>query len=523
MRNIPLETLSRVASVAVPVLLFLTLAAWAFASTVGSSPDDNFHLASIWCGWGLREGLCEDSGDPATRLVPAALIDASCYMFDSSVSGACWEPGVSGMDEATWLNSQSLYPPVFYATMSIFASPDVQTSVLAMRLANALFGVAFVSTVFFALPRFARPALLVSFLATTVPLGLFLLASTNPSSWALISAGTVWICTYGALRAEGRRQILLCVLSVAGVLLGAGARADAATFAVFGIALGWLLGAQRGRPYLFPGIAAAISVVTCVILFLSASQGDSATAGLGINEETLSLSGHIANLLGIPGLWYGVFGSVALGWLDTSMPQLVPVLAFGAFCASVAIGVRMVGRRRGIALALATAALWITPFVLLARSNVDVADYFIQPRYILPLMILLLGVASLAPRAEYEWSASRVVIVGSALTIAGSLALHVNMRRYTTGADQPAIDPGSDAEWWWTGVPAPMVIWILSSASFALVFALLALVQGRALAQPKSIEPPDSPRPGNPDSESAWSSVEWMTTERKRPGSETPA
>ena len=81
MKTPTLQTLNRVVAVCIPVLLFLTLVAWAYASTVGSSPDDNFHLPSIWCGLGLREGLCEESGDPATRLVPSALLDATCYAF----------------------------------------------------------------------------------------------------------------------------------------------------------------------------------------------------------------------------------------------------------------------------------------------------------------------------------------------------------------------------------------------------------------------------------------------------------
>jgi hypothetical protein len=67
----------------------------------------------------------------------------------------------------------------------------------------------------------------------------------------------------------------------------------------------------------------------------------------------------------------------------------------------------------------------------------------------------------------------------------------VNLRRYTTGADQPAIDPGAHAEWWWTGAPAPVVIWLVGSIAFTLVFALLAIAQVRA---PKGTVGPDPER-----------------------------
>ena len=284
--------------------------------------------------------------------------------------------------------------------MSAFASPDVQASVLAMRLANAAIAVGFMTAVFFALPRHARPALLVSVLASVVPLGIFILASTNPSSWAVISAATVWICLYGALRTTGSRQVVLCLLTATGAILGAGARADAAAYALFGVGVAFILGARRGRSVLLPSITAGFVGIASVLFFLTAAQGRSVTAGLGIESEPLTMADHISNFLGIPGLWFGVFGSAPLGWLDTSMPYLVPVLAFGAFCAAIAIGIRVVGWRRGAALALAVAAVWVTPFILLAQSDLHVADNLIQPRYILPLLVILLGIAALAPRLQ---------------------------------------------------------------------------------------------------------------------------
>ena len=38
----------------VGVTMFVTGATWALSSPAGSSPDDDFHLPSIWCGWGSR-------------------------------------------------------------------------------------------------------------------------------------------------------------------------------------------------------------------------------------------------------------------------------------------------------------------------------------------------------------------------------------------------------------------------------------------------------------------------------------
>jgi hypothetical protein len=485
------KTLNRVLAFSIPLLLLLTLVCWAYSSTVGSSPDDNFHLPSIWCGLGLREGLCQASGDSATRLVPASIADRPCFAFDSSISGACWNAAATGLGEAKWLNTGSLYPALYYAVMGVMASPDVQTSVLAMRLFNAVLAVGLLTATYFALPRFLRPAILISTLASVVPLGLFLVTSTNPSSWALVSAAMTWVCLYGALRTTGRRQIALCVLTLVGVVIGAGSRVDAAAFAVLGIIVACLLGARRTRAAIVPAITAAVGIAVALVFYFTTAGTRSPVAALGLDQPPLSMAEQVSNLLGIPGLWMGVFGSVPLGWLDTSMPAIVFVLAFGAFCASVIVGLRSVSPRRAIALGLVTLALWVVPFVFLSQSNTQVASNLIQPRYIMPLLVILLSVSAATPGARHRWSLARIVVVGGALSIAATLALHVNLRRYTTGADQPAIDPGANAEWWWTGAPAPVVIWLVGSIAFTLVFALLAIAQVRA---PKGTVGPDPER-----------------------------
>ncbi|MET0782622.1 MAG: DUF2142 domain-containing protein, partial [Microbacterium sp.] len=216
----PEKRLRRTAAIAIPLLLFLSLVCWAFASPVASSPDDNFHLPSIWCGLGDREGLCEPSGDPDTRLVPTSVLTGPCYAFRPEESAACWNPDDDALTEATSMNASGAYPPLFYATMGVFAGEDISTSVIVMRIVNSAIFVGLLTAVFFVLPTRVRPALLISTLATSVPLGLFVVASTNPSSWAIASAAMVWVCLYGATQSEGRRQIVLGALAVIGAIIG---------------------------------------------------------------------------------------------------------------------------------------------------------------------------------------------------------------------------------------------------------------------------------------------------------------
>lgn len=461
-----------VLSILIPVMAFLALTSWSLSSPVGATPDDDFHLASIWCGLGDRDGLCENpDGDDEKRYIPAAIVTATCYAFHPDQSAECWNPDESGMVQVDRANVDRLYPPVFYGVMSIFASENVPASVMVMRLVNAAFATGLLTAVFFALPRGLRPALVVSVAATSVPLGMFIYGSTNPSSWALLSAATVWITLLGAMSSGGRRRGILLGLAVFGAVIGAGARADAAVYAVFGVLIALLVGWRTPRKNIVPLVVAAVIVVISVAFYLSAWQGASIVGGLDSERLPLSGSQHLSNLLSAPSLWTGALGGWGLGWLDTAMPAVVSVLAAAVFWGAVFVGIGSSTVRRGIAVALALAAMWLVPVVLLAQSRMLVGE-LIQPRYLLPLMIVMVGVASARWDGERAWKGLRLLLAASALTVANAVALHTNIRRYTTGMEQIHPDPGTNAEWWWAHAPSPAFVWI--GGSIALGVALFA-------------------------------------------------
>lgn len=474
-----------VVAILAPLLAFLTLFAWSLSSTVGSSPDDDFHLASIWCGLGERDGLCEipreavAEENPGYRLVPASIPDASCFAFLADESGDCWDADESGMAIAKRANADGLYPPLFYGVMSIFATKDVTGSVVTMRVVNSAFAVALITATFFLLPRRLRPALLVSVLATSVPLGLFLYASTNPSSWALLSAAVVWVSLYGAFLTDTRgRRIALTALGVFGALIGAGARADSAIYAVFGAGIAVLLGWRRGRSALLPTAGAVAILALSAILYLTSGQSGAAVTGIAAGAEPLTRAQQISNFLNIPLLWAGALGNWGLGWLDTLMPGGVWVLTLLVFGGALFIGLAGFTWRRAIAFVGCMAAIWIVPFLLLASSDAVIGAQ-VQPRYILPLMIIALGVAAASPAPQENWTGSRVAVMGTALTVAAVIALNFNIRRYTTGVDVAGLNPGSGAEWWWPVSPSPAAVWIGGSIAFATLLAVMWLMAAK--------------------------------------------
>src|SRR5680860_1410536 len=85
---------------AAPLLAVLTLTAWAFASPVGASPDDDFHLASTYCALGGSDA-CQPGTQENTRLVSIAFDSARCYAQVSTESAACQDDAGLALDGAT--------------------------------------------------------------------------------------------------------------------------------------------------------------------------------------------------------------------------------------------------------------------------------------------------------------------------------------------------------------------------------------------------------------------------------------
>ena len=329
-----------------------------------------------------------------------------------------------------------------------------------------------------------------AWLITTVPLGLFLIASNNPSSWAITGVGTAWLALYGYFESTAHRRVLLGVLFGLSVVVAAGARADAAVYAGLATALVCFLRFQRTREFLVAAILPAAMTVVALALFLSASHALAAAEGLGDHTPPLEPFALIAyNLMNVPSLWAGVFGSWGLGWLDTEMPAVVAIGALSVFVAVGFAALRLSSWRKSISVAVVGLVLWLLPTYILVRGG-DTVGANVQPRYLLPLIVLLAGLLLLTvDRRTFSVSRLQAIVVGLALGIAQSLALHVNIRRYVTGSDQPGANLDAGYEWWWSAFPlSPMAIWMLGTLAFAalLVVVLRHLGRDRELTEATS-------------------------------------
>jgi hypothetical protein len=470
-----------------PVFALLALSAWAFASPMGAAPDDDYHLVSIWCSTG-DDTYCQPGSHPSTRFVPQAVLASPCYAFDSDESAACQDAldfETDDLVETMRGNFVGEYPPLYYSVMSVFVGDDARFSVITMRLFNALLFVLLTTALYALLPISRRPALVWGWLVTTMPLGVFLLASTNPSGWAVAGVGSAWLALLSYFEARSWTvRVASAALVVVSVLMAAGSRGDSALYVVGALGVAAILAFENTRRFWLLAIMPVAMSLVAVAFFFAARQTSAGLNGFGGHEagpagaqsaDSLAGAGLLAyNFLNVPSLWMGVFGGWDLGWLDTSMPASVTFLATAAFVGVGFAGLAVLTLRKAFVIAAVGFVLWILPTYVLTQGGDKVGEQ-LQPRYILPLVVLLGGLLVFqAGRKRLVFGGVQSVAIVISLSAANVVALHMNMRRYITGNDLPGWNLNEGAEWFWSGAPAPMAVWAVGSLAFVGMVVILA-------------------------------------------------
>lgn len=135
---------------------FVALAGWSFASPPGSSPDDDYHLPSIWCAQGIDQDHCRAvEGDETMRAVPYLVAAGTCFATDFTISGTCQDQFASNgepelvTDHGNWGRA---YPPYFYSFMSLFVATQVPAAVLVMRLVGSVLAISLITGLAVLLP-----------------------------------------------------------------------------------------------------------------------------------------------------------------------------------------------------------------------------------------------------------------------------------------------------------------------------------------------------------------------------------
>jgi hypothetical protein len=369
------------------------------------------------------------------------------------------------------------YPPVFYGTLRAFVGSSLATSVVWMRLFNTLLCAVILGAAIHLATPLLRRSVSLAWLGSLVPLAMFVVPSTNPSSWVVTGIGTYWAFLLLWLRGEpGKRHLWAGALASISALIAAGARADGAAFLSVSTVAVLLLTGRQGIPrrrLVLPAIVVAVSVT----VFLLAGQS-SAIAGLGGAVGLPERGGPdllLANLNAYPSLIAGVFGqSWGLGWLDTVVPPGAAVLSAAAAFSLVVLSATSYWRSKAVAVGLVAAVLVILPLWILQGGGNLVGEN-VQPRYLLPLVTVLLGLSLMTRDGDRPWTLGwpRTSLLVLAVAAANALSLQAEIRRYVTGNDVSSLRLDQGVEWWWGISIGPMAAWVMGSLAGLALFAAL--------------------------------------------------
>jgi hypothetical protein len=216
-------------------LFLLTLFCWSVSSPIGSGPDADYHLSSIWCGWGESDGICENRGSNGNQYVAEVpFMFQMCNSRPIEYFPECAE--VASHPETQFLRTAATpQQNIYYKAMRAFATENPNQSVLMMRFVNSFIA----SLVLWGLLTFTsgkiRFAALASWTICLVPVSIQYFSSVNPRGWATLAVMSSWAFLAEALSARRKTKqwnfaVLFFLLTA---LLALMTRIDASAFVLF--------------------------------------------------------------------------------------------------------------------------------------------------------------------------------------------------------------------------------------------------------------------------------------------------
>ena len=481
--------------------------AWVIASPVGSSPDEDFHVGSMWCPPPVDETGCQIStkdGEKAV-MVPQSLAKeyVTCYAFDHDNSALC---ALNASDEElapTLRWDDGNYPWGYYQFAHLFVQRSTSHAVLALRTVNTLLAVGLIGAIIALADSGLKRGISVAVTVAWLPMGFYFVAGMNPSSWAMTGTFAFATGLLAATRSVGARRVGLIACAAAGAVLACTSRGDSAFFLfVITVALAFAVPMSKR---IVP--EAALACVSSIVGIWVMARTNVAASHLGSGNEMAGYSlSHILwlNVLSLPTYLRGFVGhGLGPGWNDVSYRGTV---SFGASLVVLAVlcwSLRSLTWRKALSAITVFGAITGVPVVIGLRGHFNNVHVY-QPRYMLPLFavfLLMLLAPSPTRASDGRWVGSEafrfptgiighagVAVVATLWALVNARALYLVIERYAFGRTQHGYpidlstrNLSAGNEWWWPTAPiGPMAVWILGALAGALAIGLAVYLWQRS-------------------------------------------
>jgi hypothetical protein len=459
-----------------PFFLLILGLCWTFASPIGSAPDEDFHLTTIWCLKG-ENNLCNFGVDDS-RKVPALWSSwPPCYVNwpNSDKSAEC----LTNLELPLQLVATNRYsrpgedPVLFYQVMNSFAGDNPINSVNFMRFFNVLISSFLFFLAIYVAPFIVKRALILSWGLVLIPIGIFNIASTNPSSWTITGIGTLWAFLLSLIFHRNSRTNMF-YLSITGVLLSLiislGSRNDSKIYVLVTfiavillfITKKWVLGRIKLKIFL---LVILISITLTVLWKFTSNFMNAYWYYPSAVIENDQPNAFIALFLEFPSFFLGLLGgqipsndlnngdlfenfAYGISWSDFSFPSIVGILLGICFISVISISINKSSLPKMFSLAIIFFTI-VAIIIYIRGVYPEVNDSQITPRYILPLFLLLVGLALLSTTTNNSLLGPvHSLVITTLLTIGGSIAWLVTISRFTIGPNAAFTNFYQSPEWW---------------------------------------------------------------------------
>ena len=471
-------------------VLFVAVAAWSFASPLGSGPDEPAHLdraASLVRGQLLGTPLSHptnfEKADVTVTLpeVFASLAnDLGCFQFKSRVPAGCAKPLPASTKDVATQTYVGRYPPFYYALVGLPTLVLVSAKgIYAARLVSGALCAAMLALAVVSLRRARGAPLLAAGAALAVtPMVLYLGAVINPSGLEIAAATSAWTAAMALASqppgelgnsAIGSLGFSAAVLILVRSLSPLWALAVLAALVLVGLRSSWRDLLRRRAVQAWLGI--------CLLSAVAAGVWD-LYANPFLTEPGTPVAAHTSEtgvvVLAIERLDLLVTSSVGFfGWLDAPSPEAV-IVTWLAALGLLVLTAAALGRARAVTAMAMTLAAWVVTPVVIAVAQARSEGILGQGRDYLGLAVGIPIIAGAVARDRFGDRAKslRLVSIVVVLLAASQLAdFYAALRRYTVGTNGPLSAFVHVAGGWAPPVPALLLLVMFAVAMGA--FALL--------------------------------------------------